>query len=179
MKWTRVERTEAHVLFMSCREKGLWRISHSGKVQCSVKDVACGFSREKGNDGACCYETLLWRCRGRMSMWHQSAAVECAWVCSGLQTAAQPLTHCCLNASLLTRSWFPCTLPSNVSVSPWERKVCVSSSTNDCCVLHAWKRWCALSDESGELPERCPSQLTDRVCYCWVCRCAAPLWWIH
>lgn len=40
--------------------------------------------------------------RGGCQCENQSAAVNGAWVCSGLQTAAQPLTHCCLPAPPLT-----------------------------------------------------------------------------
>lgn len=76
----------------------------------TIRDVSSGFSCEKGNDGD--GSSVEMQRRG-MPVCNQSAAVECAWKCSGLQTAAQPLTHCCVSASPLTHyHWFPYTLPA-------------------------------------------------------------------
>lgn len=79
-------------------------------VRRTIRDVSSGFSCEKGNDGD--GSSVEMQRRG-MPVCNQSAAVECAWKCSGLQTAAQPLTHCCVSASPLTHyHWFPYTLPA-------------------------------------------------------------------
>lgn len=150
---TRERRAALSVLFIFCwGEKGLscagsthLFLHISASVQRIVEDVSSEFSCEKGNDGPGCSEASLWSCRRRDANVKSKC---CSGVCTGvqgLQTAAQPLTCCCLNPSPLTQYWFHTGSAHCAYETERERaseSICAStaasSSTNGCRVLHAW-----------------------------------------